>query len=105
MDPAVNPIIKKKENSAKSLGKELTISFIWVIWPCAPQVYLFWKNLTQKNISRGNLLDFFLFSKEFRKFIIWFFFAINIVNNYFWWVLIIQSWKTVLDAILKKNLN
>ena len=40
MDPAVNPIIKNKENSAKSLGKELTISLIWVIWPCAPQVYL-----------------------------------------------------------------
>ena len=67
MDPAVNPIIRKKENSAKSLGKELTISFSWVIWPCAPQVYLFSENLTQKNISRGNLQDFFLFSKEFRK--------------------------------------
>ena len=26
IEPAVNPIIKKKENSAKSLGKELTIS-------------------------------------------------------------------------------
>ena len=39
-DPAVKPIIRKKENSAKSLGKELTISFNWVIWPCAPQVYL-----------------------------------------------------------------
>ena len=38
MEPAVNPIIRKNENSAKSLGKELTISLIWVIWPCAPQV-------------------------------------------------------------------
>ena len=27
IDPAVNPIIRKKENSAKSLGRELTISF------------------------------------------------------------------------------
>ena len=27
-DPAVNPIMRKKENSAKSLGKELTISLI-----------------------------------------------------------------------------
>ena len=27
IDPAVKPIIRKKENSAKSLGKELTISF------------------------------------------------------------------------------
>ena len=38
IDPAVNPITTKKENSAKSLGKELTISSSWVIWPCAPQV-------------------------------------------------------------------
>ena len=28
IDPAVNPMRRKKENSAKSLGKELTISFI-----------------------------------------------------------------------------
>ena len=28
IDPAVNPIIRKKENSAKSLGSELTLSFI-----------------------------------------------------------------------------
>ena len=27
IDPAVNPIIKKKENSAKSRGSEFTISF------------------------------------------------------------------------------
>ena len=27
MDPAVKPMIRKKENSAKSLGKEFTISF------------------------------------------------------------------------------
>ena len=40
IDPAVNPMIRKKENSAKSLGKELTISLNWVIWPCAPQVYV-----------------------------------------------------------------
>ena len=26
-DPAVNPIIRKKENSDNSLGRELTISF------------------------------------------------------------------------------
>ena len=31
IDPAVNPIMRKNENSAKSLGKELTISLIWVI--------------------------------------------------------------------------
>ena len=28
IDPAVKPIIKKKENSAKSLGREFTIIFI-----------------------------------------------------------------------------
>ena len=28
IEPAVKPIIRKNENSAKSLGKELTISFI-----------------------------------------------------------------------------
>ena len=28
IDPAVNPINRKNENSAKSLGSELTISFI-----------------------------------------------------------------------------
>ena len=39
IDPAVKPIIKKKENSAKSLGREFKIRLIWVIWPCAPQVY------------------------------------------------------------------
>ena len=43
IEPAVNPITKKNENSAKSRGNELTISFIWVIWPCAPQVFKFLK--------------------------------------------------------------
>ena len=38
IDPAVKPTTKKKANSAKSLGNELTIKFNWVILPCAPQV-------------------------------------------------------------------
>jgi hypothetical protein len=38
-DPAVKPTARKKTNSSKSLGKEFTIRLIWVIWPCAPQVY------------------------------------------------------------------
>ena len=37
-DPAVIPTIRKKENSAKSLGKEFTMILNRVIWPCAPQV-------------------------------------------------------------------
>ena len=40
-EPAVNPTAQKKVNSRRSLGRELTINFIWVIWPCAPQVYKF----------------------------------------------------------------
>ena len=39
IDPAVNPTAIKKTNSNKSLGKEFTNKFKWVIWPCAPQVY------------------------------------------------------------------
>ena len=31
IEPAVNPTAKKKENSSKSLGKELTNKFSWVI--------------------------------------------------------------------------
>jgi len=38
-DPAVKPTARKKTNSNKSLGKELTSKLKWVIWPCAPQVY------------------------------------------------------------------
>ena len=30
-EPAIKPIKTKKENSAKSLGSELTIRFNWVI--------------------------------------------------------------------------
>ena len=37
-DPAVKPTARKKTNSSKSLGKELTKKLMWVIWPCAPQV-------------------------------------------------------------------
>ena len=40
-DPAVNPTAQKKENSRRSLGRELTINLNWVIWPCAPQVCKF----------------------------------------------------------------
>ena len=45
-DPAVNPTTKKNTNSSKSRGRELTIKLSWVIWPCAPQVYKFKKNIT-----------------------------------------------------------
>ena len=37
-EPAIKPAKTKNENSARSLGSELTIRFNWVIWPCAPQV-------------------------------------------------------------------
>ena len=67
MDPAVIPTIKKKENSAKSLGKELTIILNWVILPCAPQVINIFINLTYFYFSRGNIGNIFLFSKEFNK--------------------------------------
>jgi len=40
-EPAVNPTAQKKENSKRSLGRELTINLNWVIWPCAPQVCKF----------------------------------------------------------------
>ena len=40
-EPAIKPIKTKKENSDKSLGRELTIRFNWVILPCAPQVEIF----------------------------------------------------------------
>ena len=38
IEPAVKPMIRNNENSAKSLGREFTIKLSWVIWPCAPQV-------------------------------------------------------------------
>ena len=41
-DPAVKPTARKNINSSRSLGKEFTNKFRWVIWPCAPQV-LIWK--------------------------------------------------------------
>ena len=41
MDPAVIPTIKKKENSARSLGNEFTMIWNRVILPCAPQVINF----------------------------------------------------------------
>ena len=40
-DPAVKPTARKKINSSKSLGREFTKRLIWVIWPCAPQVFNF----------------------------------------------------------------
>ena len=40
-EPAIKPVKTKKENSARSLGRELTIRFNWVILPCAPQVAKF----------------------------------------------------------------
>jgi len=52
-DPAVKPTARKKTNSSKSLGKEFTIRFNWVIWPCAPQVYKFLKNITKKFFFGG----------------------------------------------------
>ena len=42
-EPAINPVKTKKENSARSLGRELTIRLSWVILPCAPQVINFHK--------------------------------------------------------------
>ena len=39
-EPAIKPIKTKNENSARSLGIELTIRFNWVILPCAPQVLI-----------------------------------------------------------------
>ena len=42
-EPAIKPIKMKNENSARSLGRELTIRFNWVILPCAPQVIKFYK--------------------------------------------------------------
>ena len=52
-DPAVKPTARKKTNSSRSLGKELTIKFKWVIWPCAPQVYKFKMNITNHFFSWG----------------------------------------------------
>ena len=52
-EPAVKPTATKKINSSKSLGKEFTIRLIWVIWPCAPQVYKFKKNITNYFSCRG----------------------------------------------------
>ena len=46
-EPAVTPTAKKKENSNKSLGRELTINLNWVILPCAPQVCKFLNNLAK----------------------------------------------------------
>ena len=46
IDPAVKPTNTKKINSDKSLGSELKIKLIWVILPCAPQVYKFKENIT-----------------------------------------------------------
>ena len=68
MDPAVKPIIKKKENSAKSLGREFNSKLIWVIWPCAPQVFdnFYFANLTYYFQRWGNFINYFLFSKEFK---------------------------------------
>ena len=42
-DPAVKPTARKNTNSSKSLGRELTKKLMWVIWPCAPQVFIFQK--------------------------------------------------------------
>ena len=53
IDPAVKPTTTKKANSASSLGSEFTIRFNWVIWPCAPQVYLIFKNITKKSFYWG----------------------------------------------------
>ena len=64
-EPAVNPTIKKNVNSNKSLGKELTIKLNWVILPCAPQVYKFFKNITKKKFFWASNWYFFLFSKDF----------------------------------------
>ena len=64
MEPAVYPMIRKNENSARSLGKEFTISFSRVIWPCAPQVKKISQNLADKFFSWGNSTCNFLFSKE-----------------------------------------
>ena len=77
IDPAVKPTIKKKENSAKSLGREFTNKLIWVIWPCAPQVIkISYEKLTYNFMSWGKIINYFLFSKEFRSFtfqkIFWF---------------------------------
>ena len=66
-DPAVKPTARKKTNSSKSLGKEFTIRLRWVIWPCAPQVYYYWENITNYFFRRGKYKFFFLFSKDFRK--------------------------------------
>ena len=65
-DPAVKPTAIKNTNSSKSLGKEFTNRFSWVIWPCAPQVWIS-KNLTNYFFCWGKLKSFFLFSKDFRK--------------------------------------
>ena len=66
-EPAVNPTARKKTNSNKSLGKELTISLIWVILPCAPQVYLIRENITNLFFCWGGKGIFFLFSKDLKK--------------------------------------
>ena len=93
--------MRKKENSAKSLGKELTISFSWVIWPCAPQVFFISKNLTKKNLGRGKFLNFFLFSKEFRKILLLSHFFIKYINHYLIASLYQLELKTFFDAIFK----
>ena len=64
IDPAVKPTTRKNINSSRSLGKEFTIRFNWVIWPCAPQVKKFFKNIANNFFSWGKFALFFLFSKE-----------------------------------------
>ena len=61
MDPAVNPIMRKNENSAKSLGNELTMSLSWVIWPCAPQVDLIFRKSNSKKFKLRKILIYFSF--------------------------------------------
>ena len=63
IDPAVNPTAIKKKNSSKSLGKEFTIKFSWVIWPCAPQVYKIKENITNYFFGWGRKSLFFFFLK------------------------------------------
>ena len=65
-DPAVKPTIKKNANSERSLGSKFIMILNWVIWPCAPQVFIF-KNITKKLLYWGTSRFYFLFSKELKK--------------------------------------
>ncbi len=83
-------MIKKKENSAKSLGSEFTIKLIWVIWPCAPQVCnLIFKKLTYYFLCRGKNVNNFLFSTELK--FIKSEFELNLINSFISTFTIVQD--------------